>query len=96
MPRTAKSKSYRFREAARLLGITQRDLRRRLERLQALQPDGVTGAPRAHPNWLTSGYLVERQEQYQHPHVGPQWYVRIEITEAGLARLRPFTDCHAA
>jgi len=82
------SSTHRIREAARQLNVGDRTLRRRMEQLGAFRPDGTTGRRRANPEWIRAGLLVEREEQFTHPHVGPQWYVRVEITTAGLDYLR--------
>ncbi|MBM1145610.1 phage antirepressor KilAC domain-containing protein [Alcanivorax sp. ZXX171] len=88
MHRSANDSTYRIREAARALGLGERHLRRQLDQLGAFQPDGTTGRRRANPAWIRDGLLVERQEQFNHPHVGLQWYVRVEITTAGVEHLR--------
>jgi hypothetical protein len=88
MHRSANDSTYRIRDAARALHLGDRALRRRLEQLGAFKPDGTTGRRRANPEWIRAGWLVEREEQFTHPHVGPQWYVRVEITSAGLDHLR--------
>ena len=88
MHRSANDSTYRIRHAARELQVGDRTLRRHLEAAGAFQRDGVTGRTRANPAWIREGLLVEREEQFTHPHVGPQWYVRVEITTAGLDHLR--------
>lgn len=82
------SSTHRIREAAHELNVGDRTLRRRMEELGAFKPDGTTGHRRANPEWIRAGLLVEREEQFNHPHCGPQWYVRVEITDAGMDHLR--------
>lgn len=87
---------YRIREAAGFLQMGDRTLRQRMEALGALQPDGTTGRKRANPEWVRQGLLIERHEQFRHPHCGPQWYVRVEVTPAGLDHLRQQLKHNAA
>jgi len=74
--------TYRIKQAAQRLGTKPSQLREQLRAMGAITED-----ERAHPAWVREGWLKEEHKQYCHPVVGWAWFIRIDITEAGLVEL---------